>query len=98
MTLRAPWGEWVIRTPAGAGSKRSIVPASSRTSIPDARRAALTAAETSSSSLIRIRGAASYSVTCDPNASKIEATCTPVAPPPITSIEGGVEGRLQASL
>ena len=29
---------------------------------------------------------------------KTEATCAPVAPPPITSIDGGTEVRLQASL
>jgi hypothetical protein len=37
---------------------------------------------------MRIRGAASNSVTCDPNALKIEARCTPVALEPITSMEG----------
>ena len=34
----------------------------------------------------------------EPNALKIEATCTPVAPAPMTSIDGGTEVRLQASL
>ena len=29
---------------------------------------------------------------------KIEATCTPVAPAPMTSIDGGTEVNLQASL
>ena len=47
---------------------------------------------------MRIRGAASNSVTRDPKALKIEASWTPVAPAPITSIEGGVEVRVQASL
>ena len=47
---------------------------------------------------MRIRGAASNSVTCDPKALKIEASCTPVAPAPITSIEGGARERVQASL
>ena len=84
--------------PVGQGSKRSIAPASTRTWIPDVSRPALIAAETSSSSLTRIRGAASNRVTRDPKALKIEATCTPVAPAPITSIEGGVEESSQASL
>ena len=47
---------------------------------------------------MRIRGAASNSVTRDPKALKIEASCTPVAPAPITSIDGGAEERVQASL
>ena len=34
----------------------------------------------------------------DPNALKIEATCTPVAPAPTTSIDGGTEVKRQASL
>ena len=34
----------------------------------------------------------------DPYALKIEATCTPVAPAPMTSIDGGTEVKLQASL
>ena len=42
-----------------------------------------------SSSLIRMRGAASKRVTREPNALKIDATCTPVAPAPITSSDGG---------
>ena len=51
----------------------------------------LIAAATCSSSLMRMRGAASNRVTCDPKALKIEATCTPVAPAPITSSESGAE-------
>ena len=58
----------------------------------------LIAAATCSSSLMRMRGAASNSVTRDPKAPKIEATCTPVAPAPITSIESGTDLRRQASL
>ena len=82
----------------GQGSKRSMVPASSRTRIPNACKAALTAEAMSSSSLMRIRGAASKSVTCEPKALKIEATCTPVAPAPITSMDGGAAEKPQASL
>ncbi|MGB8577186.1 MAG: hypothetical protein WCD56_11535, partial [Pseudolabrys sp.] len=33
----------------------------------------------------------------DPNALKIEATCTPVAPAPTTSIDGGTEVKRHAS-
>ena len=58
----------------------------------------LIAAATCSSSLMRMRGAASNRVTRDPNALKIEATWTPVAPAPITSSESGTEVRRQASL
>ena len=47
---------------------------------------------------MRIRGAASNSVTRVPNALKIEASCTPVAPAPMTSIDGGAVERVQASL
>ena len=47
---------------------------------------------------MRMRGAASNSVTCDPKALKIEATWTPVAPAPITSSESGADSRRQASL
>jgi len=36
--------------------------------------------------------------TREPKALKIEATCTPVAPPPTTNIDGGTAVRLQASL
>ena len=80
------------------GSKRSMDPASARTWIPDADSAALTVAATSGSSLIRILGAASNRVTCDPKALKMEASCTPVAPAPTTSIDGGTEESPQASL
>ena len=73
-------------------------PKSSRTTMPDSRKAAATAAETSSSSVGRMRGPAWKSWTREPNALKIEATCTPVAPPPMTSIDGGTAVRLQASL
>ena len=58
----------------------------------------LIAAATCSSSLIRMWGAASNSVTRDPNALKIEATWTPVAPAPITSSESGTDARRHASL
>ena len=75
-----------------------MVPACSKTRIPDACMAARTAAATSWSSLIKMRGAASKIVTWDPKALKIEATCTPVAPAPITSIDGGAEEKPQASL
>src|SRR5215475_12965186 len=34
----------------------------------------------------------------EPNALKIEATCTPVAPPPTTSIDDGTEVKAHASL
>ena len=50
------------------------------------------------SSLAKIRGPASKSFMRVPNALKIEATCTPVAPPPTTSIDCGTEVRPQASL
>jgi hypothetical protein len=43
-------------------------------------------------------GAASNSVTLDPNALTIEATCTPVAPAPTTSIEGATDDIAHASL
>ena len=58
----------------------------------------LIASATSSSSLMRMRGAASNRVTRDPKALKIEATWTPVAPAPITSSESGTDSRRQASL
>src|SRR5215831_6143711 len=87
-----------MRTPAGVFSKDSIVPKFSRTRIPASRKALATTADTSSSSVARIRGPVSKSSTFDPKALKIEATCAPVAPPPITSIDGGTEVRLQASL
>ena len=58
----------------------------------------LIAAATCSSSLMRMRGAASNRVTRDPKALKIEATWTPVAPAPITSSESGADSRRQASL
>ncbi len=47
---------------------------------------------------IRMRGAISIRWTCVPNALKIEATCTPVAPAPITSSDSGTEERCHASL
>src|SRR5262245_14755744 len=42
-------------------------------------------------------GPASKSWVRVPNALKIEATCTPVAPPPTTSMEGGTDAKPQAS-
>ena len=75
-----------------------MVPKLSRTSMPDSRRTAATAADTSSSSVARMRGPAWKSWTREPKALKIDATCTPVAPPPMTSIEDGTAVRLQASL
>ena len=90
--------EWMSRTPVAQRSKRSIVPASSTTWTPDAAMAAVTASETSWSSLIRMRGAISTRWTREPNALKIDATCTPVAPAPITSSDGGTEERCHASL
>ena len=65
---------------------------------PAARKAAATAADTSSSSVGRMRGPAWKSWTREPKAVKIEATCAPVAPAPITSMDGGTAVRLQASL
>ena len=62
------------------------------------RKAAATAADTSSSSLGRMRGPVWKSWIREPNALKIEATCTPVAPAPTTSIDGGTEVKPQASL
>ena len=53
---------------AGVRSKRSIVPKSSCTSIPDARNTAATAAETSWSSVVKMRGPAWKSSTRVPNA------------------------------
>ena len=96
--VRIPVG--VAQPDAGARRARSArwIPASARTWIPDADSAALTVAATSGSSLIRIRGAASNRVTRDPKALKIEASCTPVAPAPTTSIDGGTEESRQASL
>ena len=74
------------------------MPKFSRTTMPDSRKAAATAADTSSSSVGRMRGPAWKSWTREPNALKIEATCTPVAPAPTTNIDGGTAVRLQASL
>jgi hypothetical protein len=51
--------EWMSRTPVAQRSKRSIVPASATTWTPDAAMAAVTASETSWSSLIKMRGAIS---------------------------------------
>ena len=73
----------------GVFSNDSMVPKFSRTAMPDSRKAAATAADTSSSSVGRMRGPAWKSWTREPKALKIEATCTPVAPPPMTSIDGG---------
>ena len=66
-----------------------MVPKFSRTTMPDSRKAAATAADTSSSSVVRMRGPAWKSCTREPKALKIEATCTPVAPAPTTNIDGG---------
>ena len=90
---RTPSFEKTIRTPLGVFSNDSMVPKFSRTTMPDSRKAAATAADTSSSSVGRMRGPAWKSWTREPKALKIEATCTPVAPPPMTSIDGGTEVR-----
>jgi hypothetical protein len=95
---RSPFLEKIIRTPVGVFSKESIVPKFSCTTIPDSRKAAETAADTSSSSLGRMRGPVWKSWIRDPYVLKIEATCTPVAPAPTTSIDGGTEVKRQASL
>ena len=87
-----------MRTPLDVFSKDSIFPKFLRTSIPDSRKASATTADTSSSSVARIRGPASKSSTFDPKALKIDATCAPVAPPPITNIDEGTEVKLQALL
>ena len=84
-----PSFEKTIRTPLGVFSNDSMVPKLSRTTMPDARKAAATAADTSSSSVGRMRGPAWKSWTREPKALKIEATCTPVAPAPTTNIDGG---------
>ena len=75
-----------------------MAPKCSRTVIPVIRNAAATAADTSSSSVGRMRGPASNSCTCEPNALKIDATCAPVAPAPTTIIEAGISARSHASL
>ena len=67
----------VIRTPPGIRSNASIAPKSSRTSMPDARNPAATAAETSSSSVGRMRGPAWKSWTRAPKPLKTEATWRP---------------------
>ena len=77
---RVPSFEKTIRTPLGVFSKDSMMPKFSRTTMPDSRKAAATAADTSSSSVVRMRGPAWKSWTREPKALKIEATCTPVAP------------------
>ena len=87
-----------MRTPPGVFSNDSISPKFSLTRIPAPRNAEATAAETSSSSVGRIRGPRWKSCTREPKALKTEATCAPVAPPPITSIDAGTEVRPQASL
>ena len=51
-----PSFENTIRTPLGVFSKDSMVPKFSRTSMPASRKAAATAADTSSSSVVRMRG------------------------------------------
>ncbi len=66
--------------------------------MPAARNAVDTAAETSSSSVGMIRDAAWKSWTCAPKALNTEATCTPVAPAPITRSEAGTLRSAQASL
>src|SRR5438874_12822739 len=77
---RSPFLEKIIRTPVGVFSKHSIAPKFSCTTIPDSRNAAATAADTSSSSLGRMRGPVWKSWIRDPYALNMEATCTPVAP------------------
>src|SRR6476661_6289598 len=84
--------------PVEVFSKDSIVPKFSCTAMPDSRKAAETAVDTSSSSLGRMRGPVWKSWIRDPNVLKIEATCTPVAPAPTTSIDGGTEVKRHASL
>ena len=96
--VQGPYLNYTIRTPLGVFSKHSISPNSSRTTMPAARKAAATAYDTSSSSVDRMRGPAWKSWTREPKALKIEATCAPVAPAPMTSIDGGTEVRAQASL
>src|SRR5437667_7985431 len=66
--------------------------------MPALRKAAATTADTSASSVGRMRGPVWKSWIREPNALKIEATCTPVAPAPTTSIDGGTEVKPQASL
>jgi hypothetical protein len=90
--------EKIILTPVGVFSNASIAPIFSWTAMFALRKAAATAADTSSSSLGRMRGPVWKSWMREPNALKIEATCTPVAPAPMTSIDGGTEVKLQASL
>src|SRR2546422_9985017 len=87
-----------MQTPLDVFSNDVILPKFSCTNIPDARKASATTVDTSSSSVARIRGPASKSSTLEPNALKMDATCAPVAPPPITSIDEGTEVRLQAAL
>ena len=94
---RAPSFENTIRTPLGVFSKASMAPKFSRTTMPASRKAAATAADTSSS-VDRMRWPASRSWTREPKPLKIEATCTPVAPAPTTNIDGGNSVRPQASL
>ena len=74
-----PWRSSSVRPPASSRTIRWS-PKFSRTTMPDSRKAAATAADTSSSSVGRMRGPASKSWIREPNALKIEATCTPVAP------------------
>jgi hypothetical protein len=55
---RAPSLVKVIRTPLGVFSNDSMVPKFSRTTMPESRKALATTAETSSSSVGRMRGPA----------------------------------------
>ncbi len=64
----------LIRTPEGVFSKESIRSRFSCTATPEARNASATAAETSASSVGRMRGPLWKSSTFEPKALKIEAT------------------------
>ena len=55
------------------------------------------ARETSSSSVARIRGPASNSMTWEPSSANTDATWTPVAPAPITSSDSGTVVSVHAS-
>ena len=87
-----------IRTPADVFSNDSIAPKFSCTTMPALRKPAATSAATSSSSAARMRGPVSKSSIREPNALKIEATCAPVAPPPMTNIERGTSVKEKALL
>jgi hypothetical protein len=72
------------RTPPSIGSKLFIlVPVI--TLMPRLRNAFSRSAETSSSSIGRMRGSISISVTSEPNDRKIEANSVPTAPAPSTA-------------